>query len=128
MSEVELKIEEILEGKQNPFWFVYDRDSLTRKFNDYYENNKEEIRKVIEEIIQKRKINLKQLDNLLIVYFENRFFKTDDKEILKAVSQFAEKSKDNCKNIKLLIILSGMYADTDAFEEHIRDISDLLDE
>ena len=124
MSEVELKIEEVLEGTQDPFFLVFDRENDgTTKF---YESNKEKIKSVIEEIIQNRKINLKQLYDLSIVYFEDKLI-TRQEENLELMQNLIRMSNVNSKTLRLLEIFTAMCKnDPDTLENHIDELSILL--
>lgn len=124
MSEVELKIEEILKGTQDPFFLVFERENngMTR----FYERNKEEIRKTIEQIIQNRKINLMQLYDLSVVYFEDKLVTYQEKNS-ELMEKLIAMSNVNSKNLKLLNIFAAMCENNpDILEKYISDLSDLL--
>lgn len=126
MNEVKLKIEEALKGTQDPFFLVFDVENDGN--TEFFTKNKEEIKSVIEEIIQNRKITLKQLYDLLVIYFEDKLV-IGYSEISDSMEKLIEISGINSKNLKFLKTFAYICeGNPDKLEECLNDLSDLLEE
>lgn len=124
-NEVTRKIMEVLEDKQDPYNFVFKKD--TKREKDYfYVENKNEIMQTIEIIIcEHKKLTLLQLYNLILVYFEGNILNQIVGEYIK---KLATLSKSNSKNLRLLKSILEMTDDKRAIENSIKQMSKVLDE
>ena len=120
-EEILLKLDEILNGKLDPRFFIFQKGS--ESINEIYLENTEEIKSQIEQIIFQKNLNLQQLYDLMLVYFK------DDILSLKSgieIERLASFHNINTKNLRLLKAVLEITKDRKTIEKTVSQMSELI--